>query len=316
LGSTIADSGYAGLVLDRLAKQAMQVLDMDRSSIFVHDEGRPGMAILAAAHGPDRGLIGKRVALGSEHSPARGGASVDLCWDGSVHGVLCVSSTTRPRRLSASDLFVLRSIADAASAAVCHAYTRAAIAPDARNQIARLVATLDERDGYTARHSQEVVETASQIGNALDLEPAELAELEIAALLHDIGKAHVPSAILKKPGKLTADEYAVMVKHPSWGAEMLAKVPGLEVVANIVRFHHERWDGAGYPAGITGPRIPLASRIIAVCDSYNAMTSDRPYRAAMTREVAIEELRTGAGWQFDPGVVAQFEIALHNRSMQ
>ena len=98
--------------------------------------------------------------------------------------------------------------------------------------------------------------------------------------------------------------------HPVWGAELLACVPGIEVVANIVRFHHERWDGAGYPDGLAGERIPLASRIIAACDAYHAMTSDRPYRRAMSAERALGELRANAGSQFDPTVVAQIEMAV------
>jgi polar amino acid transport system substrate-binding protein len=137
----------------------------------------------------------------------------------------------------------------------------------------------------------------------MGLDRAELAELEVAALLHDIGKILVPDSILKKPGRLTPDEYAQMTIHPARGAEILARVPGLEVVATIVRYHHERWDGSGYPDGLSGERIPLASRIISVCDSFNAMTSDRPYRRAMSADDALTELHINAGWQFDPAVV-------------
>jgi HD-GYP domain-containing protein (c-di-GMP phosphodiesterase class II) len=101
-----------------------------------------------------------------------------------------------------------------------------------------------------------------------------------------------------------------MAQHPIFGAEALTRVAGLEVVATLVRYHHERWDGAGYPDGLSGRRIPLASRIIAVCDAYSAMTSDRAYRAAMTHDRALAELRTNAGWQFDPELVAQFDALL------
>jgi HD-GYP domain-containing protein (c-di-GMP phosphodiesterase class II) len=102
----------------------------------------------------------------------------------------------------------------------------------------------------------------------------------------------------------------VINHHPVWGAELLACVPGVEAVAGIVRFHHERWDGRGYPDGLSGERIPLASRIIAACDAYHAMTSDRPYRRAMSPEHALDELRANAGSQFDPRVVAAVETAV------
>jgi diguanylate cyclase len=148
------------------------------------------------------------------------------------------------------------------------------------------------------------------VGERFGLSPAALAEIELAALLHDIGKVRVPDSILNKPGALTEDERAVMNRHPVWGAELLARVPGLEPVATIVRFHHERWNGGGYPAGLAGTRIPLTSRIIAVCDAHHAMTSDRPYRAALSQAHALAELRAGAGTQFDPVVVADLEAVL------
>jgi HD-GYP domain-containing protein (c-di-GMP phosphodiesterase class II) len=106
-----------------------------------------------------------------------------------------------------------------------------------------------------------------------------------------------------------------MNRHPVWGAELLTRVPGLEPVAAIVRFHHERWDGGGYPAGLSGTRIPLPSRIIAACDAHHAMTSDRPYRAALSGERALAELHAGAGTQFDPCVVAELEAVLATRGL-
>jgi HD-GYP domain-containing protein (c-di-GMP phosphodiesterase class II) len=109
--------------------------------------------------------------------------------------------------------------------------------------------------------------------------------------------------VLNKPGPLEPHESEVIRCHAAWGSETLARIPGLEAVATIVRFHHERWDGTGYPDGLSGGRIPLASRIIAVCDAYGAMTSDRPYRAALRADVALSEIRTGSGSQFDPDVV-------------
>jgi HD-GYP domain-containing protein (c-di-GMP phosphodiesterase class II) len=159
-----------------------------------------------------------------------------------------------------------------------------------------------------------VVELACEIGRASGFSRAGLAELSVAALLHDIGKIRVPDSILNKPGSLTAGEREVIAQHPILGAEALIRVAGLEVVAALVRYHHERWDGSGYPDGLSGARIPRASRIIAVCDAYSAMTSDRPYRDAMSQERAFSELRAGAGWQFDAEVVAQLEDLVSRRA--
>jgi HD-GYP domain-containing protein (c-di-GMP phosphodiesterase class II) len=302
-GETMAASGYHGIVLDRLAKQAVEILDVEESCIFARDQGDPNMAIVAAAHGADEAIVGKRVPVGLEHARAGHGALAELSWAGDVQGALSVGSAHSGAGLSSTDAALLEAFAPTVGAAICHAYARAGTAPNVRNHIAGLVAALDERDGYTARHSEEVVSTARTIGLTLGLDRAALAELEVASLLHDVGKILVPDSILKKRGRLTPDEFATMAVHPERGAEILSRVPGLEVVSTIVRYHHERWDGTGYPDGLSGARIPLASRIIAVCDSFNAMTSDRPYRCAMSREDALMELHINAGWQFDPAVV-------------
>jgi HD-GYP domain-containing protein (c-di-GMP phosphodiesterase class II) len=173
-----------------------------------------------------------------------------------------------------------------------------------------LAAAMDMRDHRTARHSDDVVKLARQVGELLQLEPPSLVELEFAARLHDVGKIQVPDAVLNKPGPLDPQESEVIRCHAAWGAETLARIPGLEAVATIVRFHHERWDGTGYPDGLSGARIPLASRIISVCDAYGAMTSDRPYRFAMAPDDALDEVRAEAGSQFDPAVVATLIDAL------
>jgi HD-GYP domain-containing protein (c-di-GMP phosphodiesterase class II) len=157
-----------------------------------------------------------------------------------------------------------------------------------------------------------VVDLACEIGRTAGFSRAALAELGVAALLHDVGKMRVPDTILNKPGKLTPGEREVIAQHPILGAEALTRVAGLEVVATLVRYHHERWDGSGYPDGLSGERIPRASRIISACNAYSAMVSDRPYRNAMTHAQALAELRSGAGGQFDAEVVAQLE-AVHAR---
>jgi HD-GYP domain-containing protein (c-di-GMP phosphodiesterase class II) len=164
---------------------------------------------------------------------------------------------------------------------------------------------LEADDAYTGgEHSHGVVALSLDVGDALGLEGRDRRNLEFAALLHDIGKIRVPDEIINKPGKLTDEEFEVVKRHPIDGQEMLERVGGvLSEVGIIVRHHHERWDGRGYPDRIAGDEIPLAARIICACDAYSAMTTNRSYRAAMPVGQALAELQRCAGGQFDPAVV-------------
>ncbi len=163
---------------------------------------------------------------------------------------------------------------------------------------------LSSTDEYTGNHSRSVVVLAHQVGEALGLEDADLRDLEFGALLHDVGKIAVPNEIINKPGRLTDEEMAVMRTHTVEGEGMLNRIGGvLEEAGVVVRTHHERWDGTGYPDGLVGEEIPIGARVIAACDAFNAMTTDRPYRDAMPTESAIAELRNESGRQFDPRVV-------------
>jgi putative nucleotidyltransferase with HDIG domain len=159
-------------------------------------------------------------------------------------------------------------------------------------------------DQYTADHSRSVVDLAHAVAEELNVDARDRQTLEFAAMLHDVGKIAIPKEILNKPAKLTEAEFDVMKKHTIEGQYMLDRVGGLlGSVGEIVRSCHERWDGNGYPDGLKGEEIPLAARIVFTCDAYNAMTTDRVYRPAMSRDAALLELRTNAGTQFDPRVV-------------
>jgi diguanylate cyclase (GGDEF)-like protein/putative nucleotidyltransferase with HDIG domain len=172
-----------------------------------------------------------------------------------------------------------------------------------RDAIVGLATTLLERDRYTGDHSEEVVRLTVRVARALALNDDEVERVETAALLHDIGKVGVPDSILHKDGPLDDDEWVIMKEHTVIGERILRAIPGLGGVARIVRHEHERWDGKGYPDGISGTTIPMGSRIILACDAYHAMTSDRPYRQAMSHADALRELRKNAGTQFDPQVI-------------
>jgi HD-GYP domain-containing protein (c-di-GMP phosphodiesterase class II) len=159
-------------------------------------------------------------------------------------------------------------------------------------------------DAYTGSHSREVVDLAMAVADELDLGAQERREVEFVALLHDVGKVRIPKEIINKPGKLTNEERAIINTHTIEGERMLKKVGGLlGRVGTVVRSCHERWDGGGYPDGLGGEEIPLVARIVACCDAYNAMTTDRSYRAALADQEAQAELERNAGGQFDPAVV-------------
>ena len=169
----------------------------------------------------------------------------------------------------------------------------------------RLAGLLEAREAYTHGHSRRVTRHAERVARAMGLHPSDVATVRTAAALHDIGKLHTPRAILNEPGGLTEDEFAVIKRHPVDGAAMLAQA-GDHEIAMIVRHHHERLDGAGYPDGLAGEAIPLGARIIAVADTFDAMTSSRSYRGACRHKKALDVLSEEAGTQLDADAVAAF----------
>lgn len=172
-----------------------------------------------------------------------------------------------------------------------------------------LVAALEAKDRYTRGHSERVARYARAIAVALGVSSAQTDRIEIAALMHDIGKVGIGKGILSKPGKLTAEEVREIRSHPATGMTILGDLRVLSDLSRIVVAHHERWDGSGYPNGLSGEAIPFESRILAVADAYDAMTSDRPYRGALSRAEAVDEVRRGSGIQFDSTVVTAFMLA-------
>jgi putative nucleotidyltransferase with HDIG domain len=174
------------------------------------------------------------------------------------------------------------------------------------SSIYALATALDEKDPYTKNHSDKVTQYAMTITYELGLPLEEQKDIKTAAMLHDIGKIGIPDSILLKPGKLTAEEFAVIRTHPVRGARIIRNIEPLRGIIPIVEHHHERWDGRGYCSGLSGENIPLGARVLAIGDSYDAMTSDRTYRSRMPHEQALAELKRCAGAQFDPELVEVF----------
>lgn len=165
---------------------------------------------------------------------------------------------------------------------------------------------LDTKDSYTNGHSLRVTLYSMILAKELNLDDDYMEDIEIAGLLHDIGKIAMPKSILCKNGKLTDEEFMVMKSHPVRGEKIVINIKKLQMISEWVKAHHEKWDGTGYPDSLKGNQIPLAGRIIALADTYDAMTSTRPYRTALSHEVAINEIKRCSGSQFDPALAEVF----------
>ena len=166
---------------------------------------------------------------------------------------------------------------------------------------------VEARDAYTGKHAERVAAYGIALAGVAGMDLADSPQIEFGFLLHDVGKVGVPDAILFKTSSLTEEEYALVRRHPVIGSEILRDVDFLGEGKLVVRHHHERWDGTGYPDGLEGESIPLAARVFAVADALDALTTDRPYRPASTFDHAREVVRAGSGTQFDPAVVAAYE---------
>jgi HD-GYP domain-containing protein (c-di-GMP phosphodiesterase class II) len=179
-----------------------------------------------------------------------------------------------------------------------------------------ILKALDAKDHYTFDHSMRVAYFSLVTGTELGLNPEEMHELELSAIFHDIGKIGTPDAVLNKPERLNELEFQIMKRHPEKSCEILKDFPDFEKIAYNTLSHHERFDGRGYPQGLKGDEIPLAARIILIADTFDAMTSTRPYRKGLPYEVAFDELNQFAGSQFDPRIVEAFVEGMRKEALK
>jgi diguanylate cyclase (GGDEF)-like protein/PAS domain S-box-containing protein len=277
------------------------VLELESSYCRRMLAGRVPHAVPAVANEPE--LAGLRITTEANIGSYLG-VPVTL-GNGHSYGTLCAVSHAATPALDENRVEVMQSLAGLIASSIEH---------DAQHLSARrsngelagmdaLLSALTARDHYTGEHSQKVVELAVGVARRLGLADPQIHEVQQVGLLHDIGKVGIPDSILQKRGPLGEQEWRLMRQHPAIGARILAGTRTLAHLAPAVHAEHERFDGRGYPDGLRGTAIPLASRITFACDAYHAMTSDRPYRAALVPEHAKAELRAGAGGQFDPQVV-------------
>lgn len=227
-------------------------------------------------------------------------------------GIVCIGEHRSWERspLSTEKAALCQTIVNQGAVAVGHALSHQALEDAFVGTIRSLAEAIDAKDPSTRGHSDWVSKYALMIGRQMGLDNSDLDELVYAGYLHDVGKIGIPDNILRKTSQLSSEEWKLMKKHPIVSARILKPVPISPVIKAAIRHHHERFDGKGYPYGLAGESIPLAARVLSVADSYEAMTSDRPYRKALSDEQAVAELMRCVGTQFDPGVVEAFLAAL------
>jgi HD-GYP domain-containing protein (c-di-GMP phosphodiesterase class II)/pSer/pThr/pTyr-binding forkhead associated (FHA) protein len=322
-------------LLNSVLNDAVSTLDSQRGAIVLADGPQGPLRLRALASGQNS-QFGTRT--GFSHSLAQRcfsrGESILCCSvdedpelagarsiaEGTMASVLCVLLRTPRKRLGVlhldrgpmqvpftkEDLHLADALAAHVSAGIESAQLLEKQQKLFRATITMLAQAVEMRDEYTSNHTQRVTEFSLLLGHQLELPSEEINLLEIGTPLHDIGKIGIDDAILRKPGKLTSAEFEIMKTHTTKGAKIIEQVSDLEGVIPIVRSHHERWDGGGYPDGLKGEDIPRLARIVAVADTFDAMTSDRPYRKGLAPEIAFAEVEKQTGKQFDPDCAAAF----------
>ncbi len=333
LGSTLE----LDVLLDSVLDSALRIFNVESGYIVLRDRDTEQLLLkawrgMAGAHPDERALRSSMCEWVCREGrpliynpPTEGetgagqidnitGATAALCVplisNEGIIGAVTVGSRDGDFRFTSDDVRLLSTIANHATIAVGNIELFSSLQDAYIATVRALAAAVDAKDPYTRGHSDRVAMYAMAIAEKLDLSAEQRTALEMAAYLHDIGKIGIREEILLKPGKLTDPEMAQMRHHPLIGANILKPVAFPWAIAPVVRHHHEHWDGRGYPAGLRGEEIPLLARVLAVADSYEAMTSDRPYRRARSPEEGIAELKRCSGTQFDPRIVDAFVSVL------
>jgi HD-GYP domain-containing protein (c-di-GMP phosphodiesterase class II) len=226
---------------------------------------------------------------------------------GKSMGILCLGRDSRNGSFLPDEKEFLLGYAQTTALALQQILLRDNLETNLIDTISSFVNALESKDAYLQGHSTRVSLYAAEIGSAMSLSPLQVYVTRRVGILHDIGKLVILDSILHKPGRLTKDEYALITRHPLVAYRILTPLRFLAQEAEAIKYHHERFDGKGYPDGLKGEAIPLPARIVTVADSFDAMTSTRPYRSALPQDVALAEIHRGKGVQFDPRVIEAFE---------
>lgn len=336
LSALVNSSLSSSEIRERSVEAAAALLDAERGSLLLRDAETGELCFeVAMGEGGDRlkevrlacgeGIAGwvaengEGVIIQDVHNDSRFYTSADGVSGFTTRDMVCVPVCSRDRVIGVlqamnrrhgefgeQDMQLLSSLGNQVAVAIENANLYQELKETFFDTAAALAETIDKRDPYTGGHTRRVMEYSESIAQRMGLPADELDQLRLAAILHDIGKVAISDEILRKPGGLTDDEFAIMKSHAAVSAEILGHVRSLSPLIPPVRGHHERPDGRGYPDGLEGENLPLAAKIIAVADSFDAMTTDRPYRPGMPIDAAIDQLRQNAGGQFDEQVVEAF----------
>ncbi len=309
----ISKRAQATLAMDDLLASVVRSIrgnfPYERVAIYLRDKqtGRPTPAAMSPEGNGDPGADLESaltdVLQTGELVVASGGDGSALCVPlgvaESVAGILCITAE-RDVEFDTQAIHLAETLADVVAGSLKNArlYEETLL-----GAMRALSAAIDAKHPYTHGHTQRVTAHAMFMARELGMPKRERDDLELAALLHDVGKIASPDGVLDKPDRLTREEWAIIREHPVRGADMIGHIAQMEHVADIIRHHHERWDGSGYPDALSGEAIPLGARILALADAYDAMTTARAYKQALSPEHAVSELRRCAGDQFDPGLV-------------
>lgn len=337
IGKKIASVPQLSQVVEQITQMTQHALNATASSVLLLDEptqellfevagGQAGKQLRQVRLNAQSGIAGwvlrhgKPLIINDVNKDERFNKGVDettgyvtksiICAPMIVHrkiiGVVEVLNKVDGSDFSGQDLEALGSVAATAAMAIENIRLHQTVIDAYKSTIKALAAAIDAKDPYTHGHSQRVTEYALLGANSLSFSRGGLEVLEYAGILHDIGKIGIADSILTKAEPLTDEEWNIMRKHPAIGANMLQGIPFLEEVSGLVLHHHERYDGQGYPDGLNGEALPMGTRLLAVADAFDAMTTDRSYRAAMSVDFAISELCRFSGTQFCPVAVEAF----------
>ncbi len=331
-------------LLDTILRKAEEVMEAEASSIFRIDEEKKELYFITA-----RGEKGKeakeiRVPMGKgivgwvaqhgkslfvpdvtkdkrwfkgvdEHTKfvTRSIMAVPLVSKGKIIGVGEVLNKKGMRKFGKTDLELFEALGNQIAIAIENASLYMQLDELFLSSIRAIVEAVDAKDPYTRGHSGRVRDYSMMIGVEMSIGKEELKELEVCAILHDVGKIGVPDRILGKPGRLTPEEYVYMRRHPEFGASIVKPIEKLKKLSPSILYHHEHFDGSGYPKGLKGKHIPIYARIICIADSFDAMTTNRPYHKKSSKKMALIELEERSGSYYDPKFVRAFISSFNNR---